>query len=91
MGFINLKKMHHAVWISQPLPVLRFAAEELSSYFQKTVGVPLSINGNWQTSGFILKLDDGIGDPLDDYFQIEEKNETIYIIGVNGRSVLRCV
>lgn len=88
MGFINLKKIHHAVWISQPLPVLRFAAEELSSYFQKTVGVPLSINGNWQTAGFILKLDGGIGDPLDDYYRIEEKDETVYIIGVNGRSVL---
>ena len=87
MGKCHLREISRGIFLMADGEAIRFAAEELRRYYERTAGLPLYITDSTESAGFVLAVEPET-EQLIDRFQLEEREGRIWICGVNPRSVI---
>lgn len=87
MGKCHLREISRGIFLMADGEAIRFAAEELRCYYERTAGLPLYITDSTESAGFVLAVEPET-EQLTDRFQLEEREGRIWICGVNPRSVI---
>ena len=87
MGKCHLREISRGIFLMADGEAIRFAAEELRRYYERTAGLPLYITDSTESAGFVLAVEPET-EKLTDRFQLEEREGRIWICGVNPRSVI---